>query len=156
MRSHKNLISLLYISSVLISLDSCSSQKEVLNLSGFSKAQMKYDDSEAAKSPVGKLRVIEQLSFFEIFDDSVVVYLSNKRIWNRSLYKKNNPFTSTGWSGYDLDFVLKQPESLVTIQLINQKEYIQFKVSKGYSKYVIQRYGGIWYVRALNHDIKLK
>lgn len=135
-------------------------QKNPIDLSGFLQGQMKYEEEDRlADCSSGIKRVnknIVQFSFFEIFDDSVKLYIGNKEIWIGNLYKKNNPFTSSGWSGFDLCYELKTGKDTAIVELFNQKEYIQFPISTEFPRYMIQRYNGIWYVRALKCNLNLK
>jgi len=135
----------------------CYAQNRTLDLSGFAKEQMKIEDGnkeiDSSKLIKRDNSDVVQISFFEIFDDSVVLYINAKQMWKGSVYQKNNPFTSTGWCGFDLNFAFKGSKNIATIKLIRQKVYIQFPISQEFPLYMIQRYDNIWYVRPLKSSI---
>jgi len=145
---------------ITLYLSGCTSQKNMLSISGFSEGKMKYRDGnneiDSSKLINRKNKNKVQLSFFAVFDDSIVLYINKKQIWTGNVYEKNNPFTSSDWCGFDLNFLLIGSENIATIKLVKQKQYIQFHISQEYPKYMIQRYDNIWYVRSLNNNIDLK
>ncbi len=139
---------------------SCIAQKKFIDLSRFTKEEVKVEEI-SSKIDSSKLikrnnNNIVQLSFFEIFDDSVLVYLNNHLICNENIYQKNNPYTSTGWSGLNLDINLNNSKNIVTIVLFKQKKYVQFEVSKQTPLYVIQHYNKIWYIRPTATSLNLR
>lgn len=157
---HNIQVSIYTLILALFSAQGCFAQKGTLNLSGFSEARMTYKDES---KNVDSARMIKRsndnavrVSFYEEFEDSVVLYINKKQIWSGSIYMKNNPFTSSGWCGFDLNFELKGRHNTATIKLISQKEYIQFSIDQEFPLYIIQRYDKIWTVRALKSDINDK
>jgi hypothetical protein len=151
----KNGIVVILVSSCVIV---CSCQKRLLGLNGFSKGQITYVnekvDSSLLIQRIDKRIVI--LSFYEVFDDSVVVILGKRKLWSGSIYKNQNPFSSFGWSGHDLSCDLKRSNTNVTIKLVHQRQYIKFRMYSDIPAYMIQRYNDIWYVRSLKSSLKMR
>jgi hypothetical protein len=141
-------------------LSSCLFQKKVLAISGFRRDSVRYENGrqniDSFNFNKRQFYNIVTISFFEVFDDSVMLYVDNKKIWSGNVYKSSNPFSSTGWSGFDIDCSPKNSTSIAIIKLVKQKVYIQFKIDKEFSIYMVQRYDGIWYIRALKNSIDLK
>lgn len=94
--------------------------------------------------------------FFEEFNDTLVVCLNNKEIGKWILQEQNNPIQSSGYSGINVNFLLKGRKNHVTMRLMRQKKYIEFKIDKNYPVYSIQRYDNVWYVNARKYRMDLK
>jgi hypothetical protein len=80
----------------------------------------------------------------EKFDDTVVVY------------ENNNPFTSSGRSGFEFSLNLKNKKNSVSIKLINQRKVIQFKIDKRFLLYTILGYDSHWYISPRIYTIVFK
>jgi len=87
-----------------------------------------------------------EFMLFEEFDDTLSLYINNKHYGNWILFTKNNPFTSTGFSGFSFNLVLKRKKNDIIFELVGKKRYIEFELDKKYPLYTVQRYNGIWYV----------
>lgn len=95
-------------------------------------------------------------SFFEEFNDTVVLFVNNKKQGQWFIDAKDNPLESSGYSGIDYSLHLKKEKNIVIIKLLSQKKYIEFVVDKEYPLYSIQRYGNTWYVNARKYVMILK
>jgi hypothetical protein len=95
-------------------------------------------------------------SFFEEFNDTVVLFVNKKKQVQLVIDAKDNPVESSGYSGIDYSLHLKKEKNIVIIKLLSQKKYIEFIVDKKYPLYSIQRYGNTWYVNARKYMMILK
>ena len=87
------------------------------------------------------------LSFYEVFEDSVIIYVNKKERFKNFLSTKNNPSYSSGYSGFKLGILLEEGVSnTIYLELKNQKKYASIVVDKSYPLCTIQRYNNIWYV----------
>jgi len=122
-----------------------------LNVDSLKKEQVKYeyetgscDSSVLIKRTDSNLII---LSFFEVFDDTVVMYVNGKEVMKQNIIKSNNPSTSSGYSGYDVGIVLNDTtDKKIYFKLVNQKKYVSIVLDKSYPLCTIQRYDDIWYV----------
>jgi hypothetical protein len=151
------LLSLIFLS---ILIYSCVTQEHALNLSDSSKEPFKTEEEKIVTDSTRMIKRnnkdIVSISFFERFNDTVVLYLNNKKLSQWFIDEKNNPYKSTGYSGLDYSINLKKTANIITLKLVNQKKYIQFSIHKIFPVYMIQRYDGVWYVRALKSQLNLK
>lgn len=95
-------------------------------------------------------------SFFEEFDDTLVLVINNKVIKQWPIYNKNNSTSSSGFSEIIHGVILKKRKSKVLIKLLNKKKYIEFIVDKKFPLFSIQRYNNVWYVNARKYMMNLK
>ena len=95
-------------------------------------------------------------SFFEEFNDTVVLFVNKKKQGQWFINAKDNPGESSGYSGIDYCLHLKKEKNIVIIKLLSQKKYIEFIVDKEYPLYSIQRYGNTWYINARKYVMILK
>lgn len=95
-------------------------------------------------------------SFFEQFNDTVVLFINNKKHGQWYIDAKNNPVESSGYSGIDYSLILKKKKNKVLIKLLNQRKYVEFEVTKKYPLYTVQRYGNIWYINVRKYTMILK
>lgn len=143
---------------ILWSLVGCFDQKRLLNLKGYSEGQIKYVNENIDSSRLIKRANSQDvdIAFYEIFDDSVIVFVGHSKIWSGTIYKDQNPYSSTGWSGHDLTCTLNDSSAVVTIKLIRQRQYIKFRIFRDIPAYIIQRYNNLWYVRALRSSLMMR
>lgn len=85
------------------------------------------------------------LSFFEEFNDSVIVYANGKKIAGYYLVP-DVELVSSGYSGVDCVMYLKSERNNICIELVDQKKCVFFDIDKKKPLYSIQRYGNVWYV----------
>lgn len=95
-------------------------------------------------------------SFFEEFNDTVVLFVNNKKQGQWFINTKDNPVESSGHSGIDYSLLLKKKKNTVVIKLLSQKKYVEFIVDKEYPLYSIQRYGNTWYINGRKYKMILK
>jgi hypothetical protein len=96
------------------------------------------------------------LTFFEKFNDSVILYLNGREKWRAYISDKNNPYESSGYSGIDIGISSPDRNNLIRLELLNQKRFVEFSLNKDFPICSIQRYNGIWSVNYRNHVIRLK
>ncbi len=95
-------------------------------------------------------------SFFEEFNDTLVLFLNGEKQGQWVIHKMNNPAQSSGYSGISYSTVLKKRKNIVVLKLLQNKKYVEFKINKRYPLYSLQRYGSIWYVNARKYAMILK
>jgi hypothetical protein len=131
-----------------------------IDLAGLTREQVKIENGnpniDSAKIIRRHNNDLVTLSFFEEFNDTLIVYLNNKEKGRFFVHTKNNPYTSSGYSGIDLNLLSAKPKGMVIVRLLGQKKYIEFEISREYPLYIIQRYSGIWYVRSTKEYLNLK
>ena len=96
-----------------------------------------------------------KISFFEQFNDTVILYENGIEKGRWFIHAKNNPYTSTGYSGIDYILIANKKRNTITLRLLQQKKYIQFELDKNYPWYIIQRYNAMWYIRSSKVTLKL-
>ena len=94
----------------------------------------------------GEKDVVEVI-LFEQFDDTLSIYVNNKHLKDWAIYTKNNPFTSTGFSGISFKLLLKNKKNLIRFQLVKKRKYVEFCLDKHYSRYTVQLYENVWYIK---------
>jgi len=120
----------------LASIKLCAQDK--IDFNGYHFGIVKFEFSIDSLQEGGVKEVNDViLSFFEIFDDSLVVYSGKNQIWTGSLYKKNNPFISTGWSGFNLSLKVYSKMPFIFIKMVKKKEYIKIPIFKNSSIFMI-------------------
>jgi hypothetical protein len=95
-------------------------------------------------------------SFFEEFNDTLALFINNKKRGEWLIQTKDNPSESTGYSGIAYEVSLKRKKNIISIRLLSQKKYIKFKIDKTYPLYSIQRYNNVWYVNGRKYKMILK
>ena len=137
---------------ILFSLLTCKEVKsQFLNSNTFIKENVKYgyenENYDSAKLITRTDSNLVILSFFEVFDYTVVMYLNEKEVMRQYISKSNNPSTSSGYSGYDVGIVIDaNTNKKIYLNLVNQKKYVSIVLDKSYPLCTVQRYGGTWYV----------
>lgn len=95
-------------------------------------------------------------SFYEEFNDSLVLYLNKAKVGEWYIHKDLNPSESSGYSGIDCLIAPTKKRNKIYIYLVKQKKYIVFSLDRRWPLYTIQRYNEVWYVNARKYQVVLK
>ena len=143
----------------LCSLTGCFSRRDYKNgLAGFTKEIVEIDeerpDSHDSSQTINKTNnntVV--LSFFEIFNDTLVLYINKLKIKQWPMYSDSNK--STGYIRFDTLIYLKK-KRLITVKMLTQKKYVELSIDNRSPFVTVQRYGGIWKVNYRRHIMVIK
>jgi hypothetical protein len=113
---------------------------------------IKYFKEDSVKNESLKIKNVPKgvimFYFFEEFNDTLCLYINNKKRGEWMISSANNPTTSSGYSGINYTLELHKSRNVAIIKLKNQKKVISFEIDKNFPLYTIQRYNSVWYVNA--------
>jgi len=145
---------------ILSNLLSCSIKRKIAiaipNLMAKDSLKLDFDSDCPDKRKLKVEKNVVEFMLFEEFDDTLSMYVNNKQVKDWAIYTKNNPFTSTGFSGISFKLSLKNKNNLIRFQLAEKHKYVEFDIDKHYPLYTIQLYQNIWYVNGRRCSMELK
>ncbi|MFB6456130.1 hypothetical protein ACE38W_12735 [Chitinophaga sp. Hz27] len=121
-----------------VDLDSFKRDIPIINAGDFDGEQ------KSLESGVHNTTIV--LPFFEIFDDTVIVYKNQEKLAEMRIYTNENPYISTGYSYKDVVAADLCVTDVITICLKSQRRYIQFVPDLRLPLCSIQRYNQKWYI----------
>ena len=118
--------------SLILVFQQCSFQKHVQQANSPSLVKdsviVGYENriTESAKLVPRQDSNLVILSFFEEFNDTVILYLNGIEKWRASVNGKDSPNESSGYSGVDVGVSSPTKNNTVQLRLLRQRRFVEF------------------------------